>query len=144
MNPASHTDMNRLWECFMTAPWGNCFDSYVTLHMNPIQICFGRCWINIKAVRLASLCKKNNNKTNQYVQQKADGVWNLAAFMCVSIYTSTLRWWMGPQVNESDILHLSIPLCHNESLCTDGKEASSLIPRNVSHSKTESKIHDVV
>lgn len=26
---------------------------------------------------------------------------------------------MRPQVNESDIPHLSVPLCHNESLCTD-------------------------
>lgn len=42
----------------------------------------------------------------------------------VSISTSTLRWWMRPQVNESDMLHLSIPLCHNESLCTGGNKTT--------------------
>lgn len=35
-----------------------------------------------------------------------------------------LRWWMRPQVNESDMLHLSIPLCHNESLCTGGNKTT--------------------
>lgn len=35
----------------------------------------------------------------------------------------------GPQVNESDIVHLSIPLCHSESLCSDGYETFSLITR---------------
>lgn len=102
----------------MTAPWGSYFDSYMTLHMNPVQICSGRCWINSKSCTSGlSLLEKKH--------QGADGVWNLASFMCVSIYTSTLWWWMGPQVNESDILHLSIPLCHNESLCTDGNKMSS-------------------
>lgn len=31
----------------------------------------------------------------------------------------------GPKGNESDILHLSIPLCHNESSCTKGNKTSS-------------------
>ncbi len=48
----------------------------------------------------------------------------------------------GPQVNESDMLHLSIPLCHDESLCTDGNKTSSLILRNALHGRTESTIHD--
>lgn len=41
------------------------------------------------------------------------------------LHVHTLWWWMRPWVNESDILHLSIPLCHCESLCTDGDKTSS-------------------
>lgn len=48
----------------------------------------------------------------------------------------------GPQVNESDILHLSIPLCHNESLHTDGKNRSSITIRNTLQDKTDNKMHD--
>lgn len=79
------------------------------------------------------------------IYNRQAGFWERASSMWtrVSICTSTWWWWwwMGwPQVNESDIVHLSIPLCHNESLCTDGNKTLSLIPTNTSHGQTESKI----
>lgn len=56
------------------------------------------------------------------------------------LHVHTLWWWMRPWVNESDILHLSIPLCHYESLCTDGDKTSSLTPRNALQGTTHRQL----
>lgn len=119
---------------FQDAVWGNCFWSSNSTSCEPHQnllckgmqsLTFDRFWM----------------KTDQYVylQHAASGKSISSAWMTVSLCTSHIRKMTGNKVNESEMLHLSIPLCHDRSFCTDGDETSSSQKRHLLHDLKKDK-----
>lgn len=116
--------INRLWWCSRAR------ELFLQWHSTwtPSQIHFGRFWIEGNKAECSTAffffvvkTWPTGERLSGEKKNPAPSPWSRVR---VSISTSTLRWWMRPQVNESDMLHLSIPLCHNESLCTGGNKTT--------------------
>lgn len=117
--------INRLWWCSRAR------ELFLQWHSTwtPSQIHFGRFWIEGNKAECSTAFfffvvktwPTGERSSGKKKKNPAPSPWSRVR---VSISTSTLRWWMRPQVNESDMLHLSIPLCHNESLCTGGNKTT--------------------
>lgn len=117
--------INRLWWCSRAR------ELFLQWHSTwtPSQIHFGRFWIEgnkaecstaffFFVVKTWPTGERSSGKKKKIQPPLRGREWEWASAR------PHLRWWMRPQVNESDMLHLSIPLCHNESLCTGGNKTT--------------------
>lgn len=117
--------INRLWWCSRAR------ELFLQWHSTwtPSQIHFGRFWIEgnkaecstaffFFVVKTWPTGERLSGKKKKIQPPLRGREWEWASAR------PHLRWWMRPQVNESDMLHLSIPLCHNESLCTGGNKTT--------------------